>query len=60
MFFYGAYEILCLQVEAVDETAGKIASDISDKSDAVVNSGVLPVRQVKNFTYLMFLSLEIF
>jgi len=58
--FCSAYQILCLQVEADDETGETIASDISDKSDDVVNSGVLPVRQVNSFIYLMFLSLEVF
>jgi len=42
---------LCLQVEADDDTEGKVASDISDKSDDVINSGMLSERQVNNFVF---------
>jgi len=36
-------------VEADDDTEGKVASDISDKSDDVINSGMLCETQVNNF-----------
>ena len=41
--------ILCLQVEASEDTGGNVLSDVSEKSHNVVYSDLPAVRQVKNF-----------
>jgi len=47
--FRTSYPILCLQVEANDNIASNVASDISNMSTNVTNSSVPAVRQVSNF-----------
>jgi len=47
--FCTSFPVLCLQVEANDDTASNVASDISNKSTNVTNSSVPAVRQVGSF-----------
>jgi len=42
-------QFFCLQAEADDDTGGNTASDISNKSHDVGNSGMNAEREVNNF-----------
>ena len=44
------YQILCLQAEAEDDTGGNTASNISNKSHDVGNSGMDAEREVNNLS----------
>jgi len=49
VFFHTLHKIVCLQLEASNDTEENTASDISSKSHDADNNGMPTVRQVSNF-----------